>query len=204
MFAVKKRLDNAFDSCSNQGQAREFSLWWWTQASHSPKETESGRRFWPFHPIEQGLWGPSWYNNGLLIPNPPGRCTSPNTALVGQSGHHSWNSKQLRWIESHSWCPDWPTRAVLGGTPTLRVGYYLNDSGIFGWSSFGSKPMPTFASWSANSFPTIPTWPFTQCIVSDASWTHFIAASNRFMVSQTCCDLMKFPPSASKLAWLSE
>ena len=126
MFAVKKRLDNAFDSCSNQGQAREFSLWWWTQASHSPKETESGRRFWPFHPIEQGLWGPSWYNNGLLIPDPEGRCTSPNTALVGQSGHHSWNSKQLRWIESHSWCPDWPTRAVLGGTPTLRVGYYLN------------------------------------------------------------------------------
>ena len=30
----------------------------------------------------QHLWGPSWYNNGLLIPNPPGRCTSPNTALV--------------------------------------------------------------------------------------------------------------------------
>ena len=50
----------------------------------------------PFLPAEQDLWGPSWYNNGLLIPNPPGRCTSPNTALVGQSGHHSWNSKQLR------------------------------------------------------------------------------------------------------------
>ena len=126
LFCCLKRLDNAFDSCSKQGQAREFSLWWWTQASQLPKETESCRRFWPIHPAEQDLWGPSWYNNGLLIPNPPGRCTSPNTALVGQSGHHSWNSKQLRWIESHSWCPDWPTRAVLGGTPTLRVGYYLN------------------------------------------------------------------------------
>ena len=123
-----KRLDNAFDSCYKQGKERQFSLWRWTQAQHPSKETESCRRFWPFHPAEQDLWGPSWYNNGLLIPNPPGRCTSPNTALVGQSGHHSWNSKQLRWIESHSWCPDWPTRAVLGGTPTLRVGYYLNTT----------------------------------------------------------------------------
>ena len=127
LFAVKKRLDNAFDSCSKQGQVREFSLWRWTQARRPSKETERCRRFWSFYLSEQDLWGPSWYNNGLLIPNPPGRCTSPNTALVGQSGHHSWNSKQLRWIESHSWCPDWPTRAVLGGTPTLRVGYYLNQ-----------------------------------------------------------------------------
>ena len=40
LFAVKKRLDNAFDSCYKQGKKRQFSHWGWPQARHSPKEAQ--------------------------------------------------------------------------------------------------------------------------------------------------------------------
>ena len=87
--------------------------------------------FWCF-----GWWGPKSYDEATVVmwlPSGSTRVASENSSHSYQLSHHSWHSKQLRWIESHSWWESWyecdafsrATRVEPGGNHITTVASYV-------------------------------------------------------------------------------